>query len=72
MRTPRTAASSDRQVAAKIGRIFGDDFLPIMKQLVQAGASYQQVKRAVDIPARRAAKITGAQFRERATAAIQG
>jgi hypothetical protein len=67
-----TAASFDRQVAAKMGEFFGEVFLPMMKQLVQAGLSYQQVKRAVDIPARWGAKISGEQFQERARAAVQG
>jgi hypothetical protein len=67
-----TAASFDRQVAEKMGEFFGDVFLPMMKKLVRAGLSYEQVKRAVDIPSRWGAKISGEQFRERATAAIKG
>jgi hypothetical protein len=67
-----TAASFDRQVADKMGEFFGDVFLPMMKQLVQAGLSYEQVKRAVDIPSRWGAKISGQQFQERAQAATQG
>jgi hypothetical protein len=67
-----TAASFDRQVAEKMGEFFSDVFLPMMNQLVRAGLSYQQVKRAVDIPSRGGAKISGQQFQERAQAAIQG
>ncbi len=66
-----TAASFDRLVAGKMGEFFGDVFLPMMKQLVQAGLSYAQVKRAVDIPSRWGAKISGEQFRERAGTAIK-
>ena len=67
-----TAESFDRQVAAKMGEFFEDVFLPMMKKLAQAGLSYEQVKRTVDIPSRWGAKISGEQFRERATAAIKG
>jgi hypothetical protein len=70
--TPRTAAPFDREVARKMGEPFGDVFLPVMKQLVQAGSSYERVKRAVGIPSRWAAKITGESSRAGATAAIQG
>jgi hypothetical protein len=66
-----TAASFDHQVAAKMGEFFPEVFLPVMKQLVQAGLSYAQVKRAVDIPSQWGAKIGGQQFQERATMAIK-
>jgi hypothetical protein len=67
-----TAASFDRQVAGKMGDFFDEVFLPAMKRLVQAGLSYEAVKRAVDIPPRWGAKISGAQFRQRAEAAVEG
>src|SRR5207245_821482 len=54
-----TAASFDHQVAYKMGEFFDDVFLPTMKQLVQAGLSYETVKRAVYIPSRWGAKISG-------------
>jgi hypothetical protein len=66
-----TAASFNRQVASKLGEFFDEVFLPMRKQLVQAGLSYEQVKRAGDIPSRWGAKISGEQFRERATTAIK-
>jgi hypothetical protein len=70
-KTRITAASFDHQVAAKMGRFFDDVFLPTMKMLVEADLSYEEVKRAVGIPARWGAKINGAQFQERAAAAIK-
>ena len=51
-----------------MGAVFGDVFLPTMKKLVEAGLSYDEVKRAVKIPSTWGAKITGEQFRERASA----
>jgi len=71
-KTTITAASFDQQVAAKMGKFFDEVFLPAMKRLVQAGLSYEDVKRAVDIPARWGAKISGEQFQERAAQAING
>jgi len=41
--------------------------LPTMKKLVEAGKSYDEVKRLVKIPSTWGAKITGVQFRERAS-----
>lgn len=60
-----TAESFDKQVADKMGGYFDDVFLPTMKRLAEAGLSYNEVKRLVDIPARWGAKISGQQFRER-------
>jgi len=65
-KTTITAASFDSQVAAKMGTFFDEVFLPAMKKLVQSDLSYEEVKRAVGIPARWGAKISGEQFRERA------
>ena len=67
-----TAESFDRQVADKMGDFFDDVFLPMMTKLVQAGLSYDEVKDAVGNPvAMEAAKITGEQFRERASRALE-
>ncbi len=60
-----TAESFDRQVTDKMGRFFGEVFLPALTRLVEAGMSYEDVKRAVRIPGTWGAKITGEQFRER-------
>jgi hypothetical protein len=67
-----TVESFDRQVADKMGDFFEDVFLPMMKKLVEAGLSYEQVKEAVGIPSRWGAKIGGEQFRERAAVALRG
>jgi hypothetical protein len=67
-----TAESFDRQVADKLGDFFDDVFLPMMKKLVEAGLSYEEVKRAVGIPSRWGAKIGGEQFQRRASSALEG
>jgi hypothetical protein len=41
-------------------------------ELVQAGLSYDEVKRVVGIPTRWGAKISGRQFKERVAEAIKG
>src|SRR5580698_4737373 len=64
-KTTITAESFDKQVAHKMGAFFGDVFLPVLKKLVKAGLSYNQVKRLVKIPSTWGAKITGEQFHER-------
>jgi hypothetical protein len=66
-KTTITAESFDRQVAHKMGGFFDDVFLPMMKRLVEAGLSYDDVKRLVKIPTTWGAKISGTQFRERAS-----
>ena len=66
-----TAESFDRQVAEKMGRFFDEVFLPMMTKLVQAGLTYDQVKTAVGIPSQWGAKISGDQFRERASKALE-
>ena len=71
-KTTITAESFDKQVAHKMGEFFDDVFLPTMKKLVEAGLSYDEVKRLVKIPTTWGAKITGEQFRERASKAIKG
>jgi hypothetical protein len=70
-KTSITAQSFDRQVADKMGEFFEDVFLPTMKKLVQAGLSYDEVKRAVKIPSTLGAKISGEQFRERASGYLE-
>jgi hypothetical protein len=64
-KTTITAESFDKQVAHKMGSYFDDVFLPMMKRLVEAGLSYDDVKRLVKIPTTWGAKISGGQFRER-------
>jgi hypothetical protein len=63
--TTITAESFDKQVAHKMGEFFCDVFLPTMKKLVEAGLSYDEVKRLVKIPTTWGAKIKGEQFQER-------
>jgi hypothetical protein len=67
-KTTITAESFDKQVARKMGEFFNEVFLPMMKKLVQAGKSYDEVKRLVKIPSTWGAKISGEQFAERAKA----
>ena len=50
---------------------FDDVFLPVMKKLIEAGLSYDEVKRLVKIPSTWGAKISGDQFRERASEAVK-
>ena len=65
-KTTITAESFDHQVADKMGGFFAAVFLPTMKKVVEAGLSYDEVKRLVKIPTTWGAKISGEQFRERA------
>ena len=64
-KTTITAESFDRQVADKMGAFFGKAFLPAMERLVEAGLSYDEVKRLVKIPGTWGAKISGEVFKER-------
>ena len=48
-----------------MGGFFNEVFLPVMKRLVEAGKSYDEVKRLVKIPSTWGAKISGEEFRER-------
>jgi hypothetical protein len=64
-RTSITAESFDKQVAHKMGGFFSDVFLPMMKKLVEANKSYDEVRRLVKIPSTWGAKISGDQFREK-------
>ena len=67
-KTTITAESFDSQVAHRMGRFFDDVFLPAIKKLVEAGLSYDELKRLVKIPTTWGAKISGEQFRERVKA----
>jgi hypothetical protein len=71
-KTTITAESFDKQVAHKMGKFFDDVFLPMIKKLVEAGLSYDEVKRVVKIPSIWGAKITGEEFRDRASRALNG
>ena len=64
-KTTITAESFDKQVTHKMGEFFKDVFLPTMKKLIEAGLSYDEVKRLVKIPTTWGAKIKGEQFHER-------
>jgi hypothetical protein len=66
-KTTITAESFDKQVVHKMGEFFDDVFLPSIKKLVEAGKSYDEVKRLVKIPSTWGAKISGEQFREKAS-----
>jgi hypothetical protein len=65
-KTTITAASFDHQVADKMGPFFEKTFLPALKRMAKAGLSYDDVKRAIEIPSTWGAKISGEQFKERA------
>jgi hypothetical protein len=67
-KTTITAESFDKQVADKMGEFFSEVFLPFLKKLVEAGLSYDDVKRLVKIPTTWGAKISGEQFQERVNA----
>ena len=67
-KTTITAESFDKQVRDKLGEFLEDAFLPMLKKLVEAGLSYDEVKRLVKIPGTWGAKISGEQFREPASA----
>ncbi len=67
-KTTITAESFDKQVAHKMGEFFDEVFLPILKKLVEAGLSYDEMKRLVKIPSTWGAKITGEQFEDRVSA----
>jgi hypothetical protein len=66
-KTTITAESFDRQVADKMGEFFEKTFLPAIKKMVEASMSYDEVKRRLKTPSTWGAKITGEQFKERAT-----
>jgi hypothetical protein len=66
-KTTITAESFDHQVADKMGEFFDKTFLPAIKKMVIANMSYDEVKSRLKIPSTWGAKITGEQFKERAT-----
>ena len=66
-KTTIIAESFDRQVADEMGGFFKKTFLPTMKKLVKADISYDEVKKLVKIPTTWGAKITGEEFKERAS-----
>ena len=70
-KTTITAESFDQQVADKMGGFFKKTFLPTMKKLVKADLSYDEVKKLVKIPTTWGAKITGEQFKEKASEALR-
>jgi hypothetical protein len=70
-KTTITAESFDKQVAHKKGGFFDEVFLPMIKKFVEAGKSYDEVKRLVKIPSTWGAKISGDQFVERAAKGIK-
>jgi hypothetical protein len=70
-KTTITAGSFDRQVADRMGEFFDDVFLPVMRKLIEAGLSYDDVKRSVNIPRTWGAKISGDEFRVRASEALK-
>jgi hypothetical protein len=71
-KTTITSDSFDKQVAHKMGDFFADVFVPNLKKLVEAGLSYDEVKRLVKIPTTWGAKIKGEQFKERASSYLEG
>jgi hypothetical protein len=70
-KTTITAESFDRQVARKMGTFFEEQFLPTIKKLVEAGLSYDEVKRLLKIPTTWGAKITSEQFQQKTSAYLQ-
>jgi len=67
-KTTITAESFDERVVHKMGDFFNEVFLPMIKKLVEAGLTYDEVKRLVKIPSTWGAKITGEQFEDRVSA----
>jgi hypothetical protein len=49
-----------------MGKYFDKTFLPAIKKLVEAGLSYEEVKRLIKIPGTWGAKISGEDVKERA------
>ncbi len=68
-KTTITAEMFDHQVAEKMGEFFDKTFLPAIKKMVKASMCYDEVKGRLKIPSTWGAKITGEQFKERATLA---
>ena len=70
-KTTITAKSFDDQVSDKMGTFFEKTFLPAIKKLVEADRSYDEVKKLLRIPTTWGAKITGEQFKERASKVME-
>jgi hypothetical protein len=70
-KTTITAESFDKQVAHKTGEFFSKVFLPVMKKLVEAGKSHDEVKCLVKIPSTWGARISEEQFEERAAKGLK-
>jgi hypothetical protein len=58
-------------VVRKLGAFFEEVFLPMMRRLVEAGLSYDDVKHLVKMPSTWGAKISEEQFRERTAQALE-
>ena len=54
-----------------MGEFFDKVFLPELKKLVEAGLSYDEVKKVVKIPTTWGAKIGGEKFKERISAYLE-
>lgn len=67
-KTSITAALFDKQIAHKMGPFFVEVFLPAIGRLVEAGLSYDEVKRLVKIPSLWGAKLRGTDFHRRVDA----
>jgi hypothetical protein len=67
-----TAGSFDSQVSGRLGKCFDTTFLPAIKRFVEAGLSYEEVKRLIGMPATWGTKISGEQFRRWAIRRIRG
>jgi hypothetical protein len=70
-KTTITAESFDKQVADKMGGFFDDVFLPTMKTLVEAGLSYEEVKRLLNIPSTWGRRSAESSSRKRASVAVR-
>jgi hypothetical protein len=66
-KTTITAETFDHQVVDKMGEFFDKTFLPAIKKMVKANMSYDEIKSRLKIPSTWGVKITGEQFKERAT-----
>lgn len=61
-----SANDYDGKIVSKMGDFYKNEFLPAVQRLVQAGMTYDQIKKAVDFPAVRGAKLEGNVFVQRA------
>ena len=70
-RRPSPPSPSTGRSPTSWAHFFDGLFLPGLKKLVEAGLSYDEVKKVLKIPATWGAKIGGARFRERISAYLQ-